>query len=112
LGLGEFPYVPTARAGFLSPEQLMGRVGTYQSDIFSLGVLAYLCLAGRPPFEGDSALEVALHVVRSEPPPLPSDVPSEVRSIVERAMAKDPADRWSSVAEFAAAAREVEWRRG
>jgi serine/threonine protein kinase len=76
------------------------------SDIFSVGVLAYECLGGQRPFNGGSPLEVALSIVRDPAPPLPSDVLAEVRSIVERAMAKDPTDRWPTAAALAAAARE------
>jgi serine/threonine-protein kinase len=99
--------VSLKRARFLSPEQIMGAHVTLQSDIFSLGVLAYRCLSGRMPFDGDSTVEAALHIVRSDPAPLPPDVPATVRAIVERALAKDPAARWPTAAEFAAAARQA-----
>jgi serine/threonine-protein kinase len=59
------------------------------------------------PFDGDSTVEAALHIVRSDPAPLPPDVPATVRAIVERALAKDPAARWPTAAEFAAAARQA-----
>jgi eukaryotic-like serine/threonine-protein kinase len=101
------PYVSQGRARYLSPEQIMGQAVTQRSDIFSLGVLAYRCLTGRIPFDGESTLEVALHIVQSEPAPLPPDVPAAVRSIVERALAKDPAARWPTAAEFAGAARRA-----
>jgi serine/threonine-protein kinase len=100
-------YVSLSRARYLSPEQLMGASVTRQSDIFSLGVLAYQCLSGQVPFDGENPLEAAMHVVRSEPAPLPSDVPAAVRSIVERALAKDPNARWPTAAELAAAARQA-----
>jgi serine/threonine-protein kinase len=103
----QVPYMPMARARYLSPEQVMGGHATYQSDIFSLGVLAHRCLSGRMPFDGESTLEAALNIVRSEPAPLPPDVPAAVRSIVERALAKNPPDRWPTAAEFAAAARRA-----
>jgi serine/threonine-protein kinase len=90
--------------GYLAPEQLMGQLPTHLWDIFSLGVITYQCVTGHRPYEGENPLEVALRVVR-EAPPLPSEVPAAVRSIVERAMAKDPADRWPTAAVLAAAAR-------
>jgi serine/threonine-protein kinase len=102
----QYMYLSLWRARYLSPEQLMGARATQQSDIFSLGVLAYQCLSGQVPFDGESPLEAALHVVRSDPAPLPSDVPAAVRSIVERALAKDPDARWPTAAELAAAARQ------
>ena len=64
------------------------------SDVYALGVVAYQCLAGRRPFEGDNPLEIAMRHVRETPRPLPADIPPPVRAIVERAMAKDPAARW------------------
>ena len=71
------------------------------SDVYALGVVAYQCLAGRRPFEGDNPLEIAMRHVRETPRPLPADIPPQVRAIVERAMAKDPAARWPSAAALA-----------
>ena len=87
-------------ASYISPEQAMGEQATPLSDIYALGVVAYQCLAGRRPFEGDNPLEIAMRHVREAPPPLPPDIPPPVRAIVERAMAKDPAARWPNAAAF------------
>jgi serine/threonine-protein kinase len=92
-------------ATYISPEQAMGEQATALSDIYALGVVAYQCLAGRRPFEGDNPLEIAMRHVREAPPPLPPDIPPQVRAIVERAMAKDPAARWPNAAQFAGIAR-------
>jgi serine/threonine-protein kinase len=70
-------------------------------------VVAYQCLAGRRPFEGDNPLELAMKHVRDAPPPLPRDIPPAVCAIVERAMAKDPPARWPSAAQLAAVARQA-----
>jgi serine/threonine-protein kinase len=94
-------------ASYLSPEQASGQTATAASDIYSLGVVAYQCLSGRRPFDGDNPIEIAMKHVRLAPPPLPADVPPAVRSIVERAMAKDPAARWPTAAVFGAAARQA-----
>ena len=94
-------------ASYISPEQAMGGQATPMSDIYSLGIVAYQCLAGRRPFEGGSALEIAMRHVREVPPPLPPDIPPNVCAIVERAMAKDPAARWPTAAAFAAVARRA-----
>src|SRR5262245_49849704 len=91
-------------ASYISPEQAMGQPATPLSDIYALGVVAYQCLAGRRPFEGENPLEIAMRHVRENPPPLPPDIPAPVRTIVERAMAKDPASRWPTAAAFAAVA--------
>lgn len=93
--------------GYASPEQVSGESPTLRSDTFSLGVIAYECLAGRPAFEGSNPLEVALRVVRDSPPRLPANVPDEVRALVDRAIEKDPAARWPTAAAFAHAARAV-----
>jgi serine/threonine-protein kinase len=94
-------------ASYLSPEQASGQTATAASDIYSLGVVAYQCLSGRRPFDGDNPIEIAMKHVRLAPPPLPADVPPAVRAIVERAMAKDPAARWPSAAIFGAASRQA-----
>ncbi|MEU4566052.1 protein kinase [Micromonospora sp. NPDC023956] len=94
-------------ASYISPEQAAGAVATPASDVYALGVVAYQCLAGRRPFEGDNPLEIAMRHVRETPRPLPADIPPTVRALVDRAMAKDPAARWASAAALAGAARQV-----
>ncbi|XTZ13513.1 protein kinase domain-containing protein [Micromonospora echinospora] len=94
-------------ASYISPEQAAGAVATPASDVYALGVVAYQCLAGRRPFEGDNPLEIAMRHVRETPRPLPGDIPPPVRALVDRAMAKDPAARWPSAAALAGAARQV-----
>lgn len=94
-------------ASYISPEQATGAVATPASDVYALGVVAYQCLAGRRPFEGDNPLEIAMKHVREAPRPLPADIPSQVRAIVERALAKDPAARWPSAAALAGVARQA-----
>lgn len=94
-------------ASYLSPEQAAGQVATPASDVYALGVVAYQCLSGRRPFEGDNPLEIAMKHVRDTPPPLPADIPPAVREIVMRTLAKDPAARWPSAAALAAVARQA-----
>jgi serine/threonine protein kinase len=97
-------------AQYFSPEQAEGRAVTAASDVYSLGVVAYECLAGRLPFMADTAVAVAVMQIRDTPPPLPSDVPPTVRELVARAMAKDPRLRYGTGGEFAAAVRAVQER--
>jgi eukaryotic-like serine/threonine-protein kinase len=86
--------------GYLAPERAMGEQATPASDLYSLGMVAYECLAGTPPFRG-TALEVAL-AHRDRPlPPLPPTVDAPVRALVMRLTAKDPARRLDSAAEVA-----------
>jgi eukaryotic-like serine/threonine-protein kinase len=94
-------------AQYLSPEQAQGFAVTPASDVYSLGVLAYECLAGARPFDGESQVAIALAQINRPPPPLPPDVPAPVRALVERALAKDPADRFPDGAAVAAAVRAV-----
>jgi hypothetical protein len=94
-------------AAYISPEQATGGVATASSDVYALGVVAYQCLSGRRPFDGDSALEVAMKHVRETARPLPPDIPPAARAIVERSMAKDPAARWPDAASLAAVARQA-----
>lgn len=94
-------------ASYISPEQATGAVATPASDVYALGVVAYQCLSGRRPFAGDNPLEIALQHVRDTPRALPADIPPQVRAVVERAMAKDPADRWPSAAALAGVARQL-----
>jgi eukaryotic-like serine/threonine-protein kinase len=95
--------VTIERAAFVPPELARGEAPWYPWDIYGLGAVAYRCLAGRRPFDGQSAAEVAHRVVVDAP--LRLAVPAPVRAVVERAMAKDPDDRWPSAGALAAAAR-------
>ena len=86
--------------GYLAPERAMGEQATPASDLYSLGMVAYECLAGAPPFRG-TALEVAL-AHRDRPlPPLPPSVAAGVCALVMRLAAKDPARRLDDAAEVA-----------
>src|SRR5690349_6714342 len=90
---------------YMAPEQVAKGNVTPATDIYALGAVAYHCLAGRPPFDGDNALQVALRHREDEPDPLPDDVPPAARALVGRAMAKNPADRFESSSDLAQAAR-------
>ncbi len=94
-------------AQYISPEQATGKTITPSSDLYSLGVVAYECLAGHPPFAADTPLALALMHVREDPPPLPPDVPPAVRALVSAMIAKDPADRPSGAREVAERAHVI-----
>ncbi len=94
-------------ASYISPEQASGATATPLSDVYALGVVAYQCLSGRRPFEGEGPLEIAMRHVRDVPPPLPPDIPPPVRVVVERSMAKDPAARYPSAAALGQVARRT-----
>jgi beta-lactam-binding protein with PASTA domain/tRNA A-37 threonylcarbamoyl transferase component Bud32 len=92
-------------AQYLSPEQARGERVDARSDLYSTGCLMYELLVGRPPFTGDSPVAIAYQHVRENPIP-PSHIdpalPPWADSIVLRAMAKSPNDRYQSAAEMQA----------
>jgi beta-lactam-binding protein with PASTA domain len=91
-------------AQYLSPEQAQGHAVAAASDLYSIGVMLYEMLAGRLPFEGESAVSVALKHLSEPPPPLSQfrpDVHPALEAVVMAALAKDPAQRWQSAEEFA-----------
>jgi serine/threonine-protein kinase len=93
-------------AQYLSPEQAQGHAVTAASDLYSIGVMLYEMLTGRLPFEGDSAVSIALKHLSEQPSPISQlrpDVHPGLEAAVMAALAKDPARRWQSADEFAAA---------
>ncbi|MFC7647957.1 serine/threonine-protein kinase [Streptosporangium lutulentum] len=93
-------------AAYCAPEQAEGAPVTPAVDIYALGVVAYECLAGRRPFEGDTPVTVALKHIREMPPPLPQHIPPAIRALVEQSLAKDPARRFPSAMAMSNAARQ------
>ena len=95
---------------FMAPEQVRGDGCDARTDIYAAGVLLYMLLAGRDPFHhhrGEVALLTA-HAMEPPPPPsivAPQPIPAAVEAVILRALAKRPADRFASVADFAAALR-------
>jgi serine/threonine-protein kinase len=92
---------------YLAPEQVLGKPATPLSDVYALGVVAYECVTGRRPFDGENPFDVAMKRLREPPPTMTGDVPMAVLAVVERTLAADPADRWPSAAALAAAARQA-----
>jgi serine/threonine-protein kinase len=92
---------------YLAPEQVLGRAATARSDLYALGVVAYECLAGRRPFDGENPFDIAMKRLREPPPALAVDAPPAVIAVVERALAADPEQRWPSGRELAVAARQA-----
>ena len=77
---------------YMAPERIAGEPATPASDLYSLGIVMWECLAGRPPFSGSSADVMAAHLHRAMPP-LPGGVPGPLRDLVARLTAKDPGHR-------------------
>jgi serine/threonine-protein kinase len=91
---------------YLSPEQAQGLALTPASDIYALGVVLYQMLAGQVPFSSDTPMKVALDHIHTPPPsllPLRSDLPPAVDQVVQRALAKQPEQRFASANELAQA---------
>ena len=90
-------------AQYLSPEQAQGRPVTEASDLYSIGVVLFEMLTGRAPFDGDSAVAVALKHV-NQPAPSPRELvpalPPELEAVVLKALAKDPAQRYTDADSF------------
>ena len=95
-------------ADYLSPEQARGEKLTASSDLYSLGVVMFEMLAGRPPFVGPTAVSIAMQHASANPPLLRQfnvTVPPAVEQIVQRALEKEPEDRYHSAAEMQQALR-------
>jgi hypothetical protein len=92
---------------YLSPEQAEGKLATPASDVYALGLIGYECLTGHPAFEGDNAVTIALKQVQQEPEPLPGALPPGVRTLITRALVKNPAARIPDGAAFGAAIEDV-----
>ncbi|PZG08282.1 serine/threonine-protein kinase, partial [Nonomuraea aridisoli] len=94
-------------AAYCAPEQAEGAPVTPAVDIYALGVVAYECLMGQRPFDGDSPVTIALKHIREAPPPLPQEIPQAVRTLVDIALSKDPARRYPSARAMSEAARAI-----
>ena len=91
---------------YLSPEQARGEEPDARSDLYSLGVLLYELLVGRPPFAGETHIATAMKHLREEPPPARSiraGIPRSLDAALLKALEKDPADRYQTAGEMRAA---------
>ena len=101
------PGIIVGTVAYMSPEQASGQPLDARSDIFSFGVVLYEVLAGQRPFTGASDLDILHAVVHRAAEPLPEDVPLPLRMVVEKALEKDPADRFQSMRDMVVDLRRV-----
>jgi serine/threonine-protein kinase len=85
-------------ARYMSPEQLRGEEATPRSDLYSVGVLLYHCLTGRPPFTGDVKSLAGQHIHKDPPPPrkLNKRITPAMEAVIMKALSKKPRDRYLS----------------
>ena len=95
---------------YMSPEQAQGHKADYRSDIYSLGIVTYELFTGQTPFRGETPISTILKQI-SDPPPLDTapalGLPAELRTVLQRALAKDPEARYQTAQAFADALRNA-----
>lgn len=96
--------VPYGTATYAAPEQAKGQQADARADIFSTGVLLYEMFTGKWPFHGKTIVDVRYAVLHDTPQPIaearPDPVPPRLQNILDRAMAKEPRERYQSIAEL------------
>lgn len=96
--------------GYVAPEQLLGNQADARSDIYSAGAVLYQMLTGRPPFEQTDSMGRALAALMERPRPVHEvnpTIPAAVSAVVDRAMAREPADRYQTAAEMRTALEQA-----
>ena len=87
---------------YMSPEQARGEPTDERTDIYSLGIVLYELLAGHIPFDGETTMSIILKHVTEPPPPI-AGIPFELQSVLDRALAKKPEDRFPTANDLARA---------
>jgi serine/threonine protein kinase/Tol biopolymer transport system component len=93
--------------GYMSPEQVRGRIVDTRSDIFSAGVIVYEMLAGQRPFTGASPVEVMHSILKDDPRDIEAQIAPALDRIVRRCLEKEPARRFQSVADLGFAMQAI-----
>ncbi|GAA3642006.1 hypothetical protein GCM10022224_000400 [Nonomuraea antimicrobica] len=94
-------------AGYCAPEMATSSEVSPAVDVYALGVVAYECLSGRLPFQGDTPVQIIFKHLNSPVPRLPESIPPGPRQVVARALEKTPDARWQTAPMMAEAARKA-----
>jgi len=93
---------------YMAPEVLRGETGDFRSDLWALGVVLYEASSGQLPFRGATTLEISSAILREPPLPLPDRIPPGLWAIIQRCLAKEPAQRYQQAGEVQAALEAVQ----
>jgi photosystem II stability/assembly factor-like uncharacterized protein len=93
---------------YMAPEVFRGEPADHRSDLWALGVVLYEAASGRLPFEGRTGFEISSAILREVPRPLGPPVPPSLWSVIQRCLAKEPAQRYQTAGEVQAALAAVE----
>jgi eukaryotic-like serine/threonine-protein kinase len=110
-GSGTRPGVVMGTVGYMSPEQASGEVVDFRSDQFSLGSILYEMATGKRAFQKKTAIETLSAILREDPEPIARanpEAPAPLRWIVERCLAKEPADRYAATRDLARDLKQAE----
>ena len=98
----------TGTIQYMAPEILRGLEADHRIDIWALGVVLYEAVSGQLPFKGRTAFEISSAILHELPPPLPSRIPTGLWAILQRCLAKEPAQRYQQAGEVEAALAAVQ----
>jgi hypothetical protein len=93
---------------YMAPEVLRGDPGDARSDLWALGIVLYEAIAGQLPFRGKTPFETSAAIIQETLPPLPSRIPPGLWAVIQRCLAKQPAERYQQAGEVKAALEAVE----
>src|SRR5215470_4021497 len=94
---------------YMAPETLRGEVADSRSDLWALGIVLYEAASGQLPFAGRTGFEISAAIMRELPKPLGPPIPPGLWAIIQRCLAKGPAERYQRATEVQAALEAVQW---